>query len=484
MSFLKTSQKRAQSANAAACELRASMQGSIVLPSDAAYANTRAVWNGAVDHQPALIALCKTAEDVQRAIRAARAHRLPLSVRCGGHDWTGRALCHEGLVIDLSEMRHVEVEPPARVATVAGGALAGDLITAATPHGLVAVTGAAGTIGMAGMTLGGGYGPLTPQYGLAVDNLLGADVVLADGQIVTADALSNNDLWWALRGGGGNFGVVVSMRIRLHPIKGLLTGLILFPWSEAGSVLQGYADAVASAPDELSVIVGVLPGPDADPFLVLAPTWTGDPAKGEDVLTELQCLGSPILVTIGPTIPDDTFGIFGTHAAKGCHYAVRTRWLSKLTPDAISALVSAGTNRTSPFSAIVLHHFHGAPCRVPLGETAFGLRREHFLVIAVAAWELGLEDNGAIHRQWARTLSRTLVPSSLPGGYPSLLGPNDHDQIASAYGSNIGRLMALKRRFDPDGLFTSTIPLPGDPRELPPRSYRIGSNAESVASLV
>jgi Berberine and berberine like len=229
------------------------------------------------------------------------------------------------------------------------------------------------------------------------------------------------------------------------------------------------------------MIVGVLPGPDGDPVLLLAPTWTGDPAKGEDRLTELQCLGSPILVTIGSTIPDQMFDIFGTHAAKGCHYAVRTRWLSKLTPDAIAALVSAGTNRTSPLSAIILHHFHGAPCGVPLGATAFGLRREHFLVIAIAAWDLDPEDNGAIHHQWARTLSRTLVPSSLPGGYASLLGPDDHDQIALAYGSNINRLRALKRRFDPDDLFTSAIPLPEDSTELPPRSRRIGSSAASVA---
>jgi FAD binding domain-containing protein len=484
MSSLKTSQKLAQSATAAARDLRATMQGRVVLPGEAAYASTRAVWNCAVDHQPALFALCKTAGDVQRAIRAARVHRLPLSVRGGGHDWAGRALCHEGLVIDLSEMRHVEVDPRARVATVAGGAQAADLIAAASPHGLAGVTGTAGTIGMAGMTLGGGYGPLTPQYGLALDNLLGADVVLADGRIVTADAANNTDLWWALRGGGGNFGVVVSMRIRLHPIRGLLAGLILFPWSEAESVLQGYANAVASAPDALSVIVGVLSGPDGDPMLVLAPTWSGEPAKGEDILTALQCLGSPILVTIGPKVPDDVFGVFGSHGTNGCHYAVRTRWLSKLTPDAISALVSAGTNRTSPFTAIVLHHFHGTPSRVPLGATAFGLRREHFLVVAIAAWEPGPEDNGAIHRQWARTLSRTLASSSLPGGYPSLLGPNDHDQIALAYGTNIARLKALKRRFDPDGIFTSAIPLPEDSQELPPRSYRAGNNVANTGSLI
>jgi FAD/FMN-containing dehydrogenase len=443
-----------------------------------------AVWNSAVDHQPALIALCKTVEDVQQAILAARAHRLPLSVRGGGHDWAGRALRHEGLVIDLSEMRHIEIDPRAGSPPSRAALRPETLLLRRPPHGLVAVTGVAGAVGMAGMTLGGGYGPLTPQYGLASDNLLGADVVLADGRIVTADAARNTDLWWALRGGGGNFGVVVSMRIRLHAIRGLLAGLILFPWCEAGSVLQAYANAVTSAPDELAVIVSVLSGPDGDPVLLLAPTWSGEPAQGEDVFTALQCLGSPILVTIGPTTPNDMLGMFDAHAVNGCHCAMRTRWLPELTPDVISALVWAGSNRKSPFSKLILHHFHGAPTRVPLDATAFGLRREHFVVVAIAAREPGPEDNGAVHRQWARTLSRTLAPAALPGGYPDLLGPDDRAQISLAYGTNIVRLRAVKRRFDPDGIFASAIPLSEDLPERPPRSYRFGNSAATAANLI
>ncbi len=229
----------AASSLAAARDLRSVMQGKVLLPTDIDYAQARQIWNGAVTAQPALIATCETRGDVRAAVRAARVHGLPLSVRGGGHDWAGRALRDQGLVVDLSAMRHVEVDPEASVATLAGGATVRGIIAAATPYGLVAVTGNCGSVGMAGLTLGGGYGLLTPRFGLALDNLLSAEIVLADGRCITADAHEHPELFWALRGGGGNFGVVTSLRIRLHPVGTLLGGLILFPWSEAHAVLQG-----------------------------------------------------------------------------------------------------------------------------------------------------------------------------------------------------------------------------------------------------
>ncbi len=362
----KTSSSYAQSALAAAPYLRSVMQGNVLLPGDRAYTSARQIWNGAVDHRPALFALCKTVEDVQAAVRTARAHGLPLSVRGGGHDWAGRALRHDGLVIDLSGMRGVEVEPQARVAKVGGGATAIDLITAAAPHELAAVTGTVGAVGMVGMTLGGGYGPLTSRYGLALDNLLEAKVALADGQVVVANGLENTELFWALRGGGGNFGVVVSMSVRLHPIGKLLAGLILFPWSEAESVLRGYAEKVASAPDELAVIVGMLSGPDGEPVLFLAPTWSGEPSEGEQIIAGLQTLGTPMLVHIGPMSCSDLLAMYDAHVVNGRHYAVKTRWISAMTPEVISKLIAAGTNRTSPFTAIALHHFQS--CRRREGQ--------------------------------------------------------------------------------------------------------------------
>jgi FAD/FMN-containing dehydrogenase len=372
---------------------------------------------------------------------------------------------HQGLVVDLSEMRQVEVDSRGQVATVAGGATAGDLIAAAAPHGLVAVTGSVGAVGMAGLTLAGGYGLLSPRYGLALDNLIGAELVLADGRLVTADDSENDELFWALRGGGGNFGVVTSMRIRLHPLRSLLAGLILFPWPQAESVLRGYAEAVASAPDELGVMAGVLSGPDGDPDLFLAPAWIGDPVQGEPVVARLSRLGTPLLVQIAPMTYTDVLGMFDAHAVNGRHYAVPTRWLSELAPQVISSLVKAGGTRTSPFTAILLYHFHGAATRIPADATAFGLRREHFLVEMIAAWEPGAEDDGARHWRWAQDLSWALAPMALPGGHPNLLGPDDRDQIALAYGANTARLKDLKRRFDPDSVFSAT-PLPGSsPRE-------------------
>ena len=313
-------------------------------------------------------------------MRTARAHCLPLSVRGGGHDWAGRALRHDGLVIDLSGYEGGRGRPTGGVAKVGGGATATDLITAGAPHELAAVTGTVGAVGMVGMTLGGGYGPLTSRYGLALDNLLEAEVVLANGQVVVANGLENAELFWALRGGGGNFGVVVSMRVRLHPIGKLLAGLILFPWSEAESVLRGYAEKVASAPDELAVIVSMLSCPDGEPVLFLAPTWSGEPSEGEQIIAGLQTLGTPMLVHIGPMSCSDLLAMYDAHVVNGRHYAVKTRRISAMTPEVISKLIAAGTNRTSPFTAIALHHLHGAATRVPFDATAFGLRREHLLV--------------------------------------------------------------------------------------------------------
>lgn len=220
MTTLTMNSTAAGSALAAAQELRESMQGAVVVHGEEAYDAVRHIWNGAVDHRPAVFALCERVEDVQKAVRVARAYNIPLSVRGGGHDWAGRALRHQGLVIDLSRMRHVEVDAGAKVATVAGGATAADVTGAAGSYGLAAVTPNVGAVGMAGFLLAGGYGPLTSRFGLGIDNLLGAELVLADGRRVWADTSQNDELFWAIRGGGGNFGVVTSMRLRLHPAHG------------------------------------------------------------------------------------------------------------------------------------------------------------------------------------------------------------------------------------------------------------------------
>jgi hypothetical protein len=285
------------------------------------------VWNGAVRRRPAVIAFCKQPEDVQAAVRAARRHGLPLSVRGGGHDWAGRALRDDGLVIDLTGMRHVAVDSRALVATVAGGARVKDVAAAAGAHNLVAALGNCGTVGMAGLTLGGGYGPLSGTCGLAADNLLGAEIVLADGRRVTTGPDAEPELLWALRG-GGNFGVVTSLRVRLHPARDMLAGSIIYNWNKAGAVLRRYAAFAATAPDELGVAVGVMSSPDGEPGITVVPRWNGERCRGERVMEDLRAFGTPRSAQVGPMTYTELLAGWDAwvDAADGCHWEVRTCW--------------------------------------------------------------------------------------------------------------------------------------------------------------
>jgi FAD/FMN-containing dehydrogenase len=321
--------------------------------------------------------------------------------------------------------------------------------------------GNCGTVGMAGLTLGGGYGPLSGTCGLAADNLLGADIVLADGRHVTTGPDVEPELFWALRGGGGNFGVVTSLRVRLHPARDMLAAWITYDWNEAGAVLRRYAAFAATAPDELGVAIGLMPGPDGEPAIMVVALWNGDPRRGKRALEDLQAFGTPRSAEVGPAIYADLLARFDAwlDGADGCHWEIRTRSLTALTADAADAIVAARARATSPYCAVFWHHFHGAATRMAPDGAAFGLRREHLMVEIVAGWKPD-GDDGAAHRRWAQELWQSLAPFALPGGYANLLGPDDREQAADAYGGNAARLRILKRRFDPDGVFTSAIPLP------------------------
>jgi FAD/FMN-containing dehydrogenase len=445
-------------AQSAAQELALYLDRNQVLLSGPRYDMARGVWNGAVDHHPAVIVRPWTRADVQAAIRTARERQLAVSVRGGGYDWTGRAVRSGGLVIDLSRMRRVTVDPQARIATIAGGATVADVVAATTPHGLAAVTGTDGGVGMTGLTLAGGYGPLTGHYGLALDNLLGADVVLEDGRFVRTDAAHEPELFWALRGGGGNFGVVTAIRVKLHPVEELLAGLMLFPWQEAADVWSRLDCALAAAPRELTTQSGIMTGDSRRPLIYVLPAWSGDPAQGAQVMADLRRIGPPVTSRIGSMLPGEILGLLKNQFAAGRHYAIRTRNVPSLLPDVILALVRAGSTRTSPLSGITIRHFHGRPARIPVTATAFGIRQEHYLIEVTSAW-LPEDPDGALHRTWADALATALVPSSLSGAYPGLLGGDDTYQIAHAYGGNTARLLAAKDRYDPDGVFSAT-PLP------------------------
>jgi FAD/FMN-containing dehydrogenase len=361
-------------------------------------------------------------------------------------------------VIDGSRMNQVMVDPLTRVARVAAGATSADLLVAAKPHGLVAVTGSVGTTGFTGLILAGGYSALSGKYGLALDNLLGAEVVLADGTKVVVNQSIHADLFWALRGGGGNFGVVTSMRVQLHRQGDIHSGVIAFAWNEARSVLLGLGEVIASAPDDFDVLTVIVTGQDGTPLLLLIPTWAGAPDQGESVVAAVRNLGTPVMDHMGPVNYADMVTGPQQGIEAGNYNAFETRWLPTLSSDIVDGIVAAIDRRTSSLSKIVLHDFHGAPTRVAPAATAFGLRQRHILVEIMATWSSPQED-GNLHRQWAENLSGVLAPHAFPGGYANMLGPKARTQTAQAYGNNLERLREIKKRYDPEGVFSAGSPI-------------------------
>ncbi len=369
----------------------------------------------------------------RRAGGAARRprHGLPVSVRGGGHDWAGRAIREGGVVIDLSAMRGVRIDPAHAVAEVQGGALASDLLDAAAAHGLATAAGAVRGVGMVGMTMAGGYGGLIGRFGLALDNLISAEVVLADGSTVHAGPDGDPELLWALRGGGGNFGVVTSAEFRLHPLGPVLGGMVMYPLEQAGQVLRGYREIIAGAPDELTVMAGLLTGPGGAPVVFLAPTWSGDLAAGEAAVAPLTRLGTPLMTGISPMPYPGLIRMFEAGSAAGNQYALGTRWLAELTDDAIAALVEGAIARPSPMSLLALHQFHGAASRVAPDATAFALRRDHLLaeVIAVLAARARPADP---HRQWIEPPPTRSRPARSPAATRTSSAPRTPTASGSA----------------------------------------------------
>jgi hypothetical protein len=435
------------------------LPGRVSKPGDGRYITATAIWAKPVGPMPRAVVHCRTAEDVQVALRAARDGRLPLSVRGGGHDWAGRALC-DGIVIDLSGMNGVTVGSDNCTAQISGGARASDVLSVTDPLGLAAVTGSCGAVGMAGLTLGGGYGALIGRYGLALDNLLAAEVVLADGRIVTATHDNEDELFWALRGGGGNFGVVTSMQHRLHNLPSVRSGLLLFPFAEASAVLEGCADIAASAPDELTVQLGLVVGPDGIPAVMIVPTWCGSPTEGEAWLAPLFKLGTMLINTVAVMAYGARLNIFDPYIVNGQRVFMETCWLPPLDNGSVDAFIRAISIAVSPGCAIFTHEFRGAAARVPVDATAFGLRRSHVLVEILATFaDRSDPRDEQRHQRWAHTARRAFDAMALPGGYPNLLPGGNPERAAKSYGHNVERLIKAKQRYDADNVF-SAIPLP------------------------
>jgi hypothetical protein len=431
----------------------------ILLPGSAAFDDAVLMWNGAVTQRPSVVVRPNSVTEVQAVVRRAQDRGLALSVRGGGHDWAGRSVVDDGVMIDMSLMRQVEVSADSQAAAVAGGATSAAVIAAAAPYGLATSTGVVGEVGMVGLALGGGYGPLNGTAGLALDNVVEVQIVLAGGRLVTADADNEPDLFWALRGGGGSFGVVTRLGVRLHRIAQVVAGVVVFDWPQASRVLTNYDALMPNVPDELTVELSIATGPGGEPALFVWPTWSG-PARDADAwLEKVAGLGAPLMTRMQPMPYSQAITLLDPYIVSGRHNEMRTVSLRDYGRDTIDALIRAADTRTSLFSGLSIHHFHGAATRVGLTDTAFGVREPHFVVEILAAWNPD-DTDAAAHIAWADSVYADLAIHAIPGGYPNLIGPCQAAQADAAYGPNAARLRNLKQRFDPGHVFCSTPPLP------------------------
>jgi hypothetical protein len=435
-------------------KLTVALPGRVILPSHSNYAEATTLWSRSPT-RPQAVVQCRNTSDVQVAIATARAAGLKLAVRGGGHDWAGRAMS-DGLVIDLTRMNRVVVSPDRKSARVGGGALAIDLTRHTDPLGVCAATGSVGVVGLGGLVLGGGYGPLTGRCGLAADKLVGAEVVLADGRIVIAGEEGDRDLLWALRGGGGNFGVVTALSLRLELGASMHCGMVLYPLAEALSVVEQVDTLCRTAPDELIVQLCFISTPEGDAVVAVLPYWSGDPAEGERRVAPFLALGHPIFADVQQRFFSEALSLFDGPMTQPHHVYIDNRWVANLSPEVAEVLVRQTARRPSPGCAMATHEFRGAAARVPAHAAAFGFRRPHVLI------EIVVQHDGPdfpAERIWAAETSQALASLALPGGYANLLERNDSRGLGS-FGTNSARIAELKHRYDPDGVFQSAIGLP------------------------
>ena len=426
--------------------------GDVILPSQADYDLARRIWNASIDRYPGVIARCRGVADAVRAVKFARVNDLLVAVRGGGHNVGGRAVCDHGIVIDLSAMRGVFVDADRRTVRVQGGATLGDVDRETHLHGLAVPAGVVSRTGIAGLTLGGGVGWLARKYGLTCDNVLSFEVVTADAVVVTADAEHHPDLFWALRGGGGNFGVVTSFLYQAHPVATVLGGLIIHARDQAGAVIRHYRDFMISAPDELTAYAGLLCTPDGAPAVGVIACYCGDPAEGARVLQPLRAFGTPLADTIQPlpfpamqsildgAFPDGTFNYW------------KSTFLTGLTDEAIAIMVEHANRAGSPLSAVVIEMYGGAASRVGPGDTAFAQRQAEYDIGIMAQWTDSADADR--HIAWARGLYDALKPYSSGSYLLNFLAEESPDTIRAAFGRNYPRLVEIKNKYDPTNFFS------------------------------
>jgi len=431
--------------------LKATFRGELLEPADSAYENARKIWNASIDKRPKFIARCAGVADVVDAVRFGNSNSLLTAIRGGGHNVGGRALCDDGLVIDLSRMRSVHVDPANSTVRVQGGATLGDLDRETHLFGLAVPCGIVPKTGIGGLTLGGGVGWLLRKYGMSIDNLLSCQVVTADGAVLTANANEHEDLFWALRGGGGNFGVVTSFEFQGRPVHTVLGGLLLYPRDAASDVIRHFRDFIETAPDELTAYAALLHGPDGTPLVGIIPCYCGDIAAGERVLQPLRSFGQPILDAIQPMPFPAMQSLLGPSFPDGNHNYWKSTLQRTLSDDAIAAIVEHGNRMSSPLSAVVLEYYGGAAGRVSNDATAYPHRDLPWDVLFIAQWTDAAQTS--THRDWARSGEEALRPFGADAHLLSALDVESEEVIHTAFGANLQRLSEVKRKYDPANFF-------------------------------
>jgi len=454
--------------------LKGKLKGQIVLPTDSSYDEVRQIWNAMIDRRPALIVRCADAGDVPHAIVFARAHGLELSIRGGGHNIAGNALCDHGLTIDFSTLRQVRVDAQRQRAYVEPGATLADFDAAAQAHGLATPVGINSTTGIAGLTLGGGFGWLTRKYGLTVDNLVSVEAVTADGKRLRASESENADLFWALRGGGGNFAVVTQFEFRLHRVgPEILAGLIVFPFAQAQQVLRQYREFVACAPEELNVWAVLRKAPPL-PFLpadvhgkevvVLVPFYLGEAAYGRKLIEPLRGFGTPHGEHVGVQPYAQWQKAFDPLLTPGARNYWKSHNFRELSEGALDSMIEFAGQLPSPQCEIFIGLIAGAANRVPAEAMAYRNRDAKFVLNVHGRWETQVDDERCM--AWARAFFHATAPYASAGAYVNFMTEEESGRVAAAYGANYDRLARIKTQYDPDNLFRlnqniKPLPQPG-----------------------
>lgn len=443
--------------------LKGKVTGVVILPDDNLYESARQVWNATIDKYPALIVRCATTSDVVCAVNFAKDNGLALAVRGGGHNIAGSAVCDDGIVIDLSQMKAASIDAGARRATIEGGATLADLDAATQAHGLATPLGINSTTGVAGLTLGGGFGWLSRKYGMTIDNLASAEVVTAAGEVVRASATEHPDLFWALRGGSGNFGVVTRFEFLLHPVgPDVLSGLIVYPLSEVKAVLQQYREFIAKAPDELTVWTVLRQAPPL-PFLpeavhgkeiiALALCYAGDPTLGEPLIEPLRKFGTPLGEHVGVQPYTAWQKAFDPLLTPGARNYWKSHNFSVLSDGLFDAVIDYLKKLPSPQCEIFFGALGGATARPAPDSAAYAHRDAQFVMNVHGRWTDPADDERCI--RWARDFFKASAPFASGGVYVNFLTADEGDRVRAAYGQNYERLAQIKRKYDPANLFST-----------------------------